>query len=289
MSFENIPKLITKEDHYHLHKTLGILSLGHFAYRFYHLIHGSMNFTTTYDISYLGLHFLLSSTSLNFKIPLTRNQAGPMIYPEFRLHNILFSYRSILCTLFFYYEFSILYNILTCYFTMLCADIVTLYYKDGTTMRNMKFDSSMSENAKKEITAFNSRMQLYATMYMLGNVDSAFSPLFAIQFASFLMTLVRKNIIKNNHWHILYGLSLMANILVCYSLPLDFILFQIFAIRIFLYLRFTKHYSKYMSWTMIYSLFLMYRQYPYTLPYENTIKNIIIIGYTTNIYMYFIT
>ena len=289
MSIENIPKLITKEDPYHIHKMLGFLSLGHFAYRFYHAIHGSMNFTTTYDISWLSVHFLLSATSLSFKIPQTRNPVAPMIYPEFRLHNLLFSYRSILCTLFFYYKFSILYNMLTCYVTMIGADIVTFYYKDGTTMRNMKFDSSMSENAKKEITLFNSRMQLYATIYMLGNVDSAFSPLFAIQFASFLMTLVRKNIIKNNHWHILYGLSLMINILVCYSLPLHFILFQIFAIKLFLYLRFTKNYSKYVSWSMIYSLLLVYRQYPYTLQYENIIKNIIIVAYMTNLSMYFIT
>jgi len=90
---------------------------------------------------------------------------------------------------------------------MIGADIVTYYYKDGTTMRGMQFDPNVSENKKKVITLFHSKMQLCATTYMLGNIDSAFSPLFAIQFSSFLMTLVRKNIIKRNHWHLLYSLS----------------------------------------------------------------------------------
>jgi len=46
-------------------------------------------------------------------------------------------------------------------------------------------------------------MQVCATIFMLGNIDSAFGPLFAIQLSSFLITLVRKNIIKTNIWHFL--------------------------------------------------------------------------------------
>ena len=37
MNIENIPKLITKEDPYHIHKILGILSLGHFTFRYYNI------------------------------------------------------------------------------------------------------------------------------------------------------------------------------------------------------------------------------------------------------------
>jgi len=232
-----------------------------------------------FNISFLSVHALLSATSFTFKIPQKRNPISPMIYPEFRLHNLLFSYRSILCTLLFYYKLSILYNMLICYATMIGADIVTYYYKDGTTMRNMKFDSTTSDETKKEITLFHSQMQIAATLFMIGNIDSAFSPLFAIQFASFLMTLVRKNIINNYYWHLLYGLSLMINVVVYYSLNLDFILFHIFAQNLFLYLRFTKHHNKYMCWTFIYSLFLCYQQYPYTIMYEHAIKTGIVITY----------
>ena len=231
MNIENIPKLMTKEDPYNIHKMLGILSLGHFAFRYYNLIYKTMNFNTVYDISLLSIHYLLSVTSFQFKIPSTRNRIGPMIYPEFRLHNLLFSCRSIFCTIFFYHKLPIIYNILISYLTMIGADIVTYYYKDGTTIRNMQFDIDVPDEKKRAITLFNSKMQLCATIYMLGNIDSAFSPLFAIQFSSFLMTLVRKNIIKTKHWHLLYGLSLMINGLVYYSLHLDFILFQVLHIN----------------------------------------------------------
>ena len=36
MNIENIQKLKTKEDPFHIHKILGILSLSHFAFRISH-------------------------------------------------------------------------------------------------------------------------------------------------------------------------------------------------------------------------------------------------------------
>lgn len=280
MNLENVPKLMTKEDQYHIHKTLGIVSIIHFVYRYGRLLtNQSMDFTTNYDISFLIIHALLSTTSFDFKIPQSRNKASPMIYPEFRLHNLLFSYRSLLCTLFFYYRLPIIYNILACYMTMIGADIVSKYYKDGTTMRGMQFDANVSEESKKIITMFHSKMQLCATTYMIGNIDSAFSPLFAIQLSSFLMTLVRKNIIKTNHWHLLYGFSLIMNVFVYYSLRFDFIMLQLFIFKLFSYMRFTKQQNKYLCWTLVYGIFMIYRQYPYTIPYEDTLKTLFILKY----------
>ena len=240
-----------------------------------------MGFNTNYDVAFLFVHALLSATSFQFKIPQSRNQASPMIYPEFRLHNLLFSYRSILCALFFYYRLPITYNIIVCYLTMIGADIVTYYYKDGTTMRGMQFDLDVPEDAKQTITIFHSKMQLCATTYMIGNIDSAFSPLFAIQFSSFLMTLVRKNIIKKNHWHLLYGLSLMINVFVYYSLSFDYIVFQLFTFKMFSYMRFTQQQNKYVCWTLIYVMFLLYRQYPYSIMYEDTLKQLLILKYVS--------
>lgn len=280
MNLENVPKLMTKEDPYHIHKTLGIVSIVHFVYRYGRLfIYKTMDFTTNYDIGFLIVHALLSTTSFDFKIPQSRNKVSPMIYPEFRLHNLLFSYRSILCTLFFYYRLPIIYNILACYMTMIGADIVSKYYKDGTTMRGMQFDANVSEESKKTITMFHSKMQLCATTYMIGNIDSAFTPLFPIQLSSFLMTLVRKNIIKTNHWHLVYGCSLIMNVFVYYSLRFDFIMLQLFIFKLFSYMRFTKQQNKYLCWTLIYGIFMIYRQYPYTIPYEDTLKTLLILKY----------
>jgi hypothetical protein len=171
---------------------------------------------------------------------------------------------------------------------MVAADIVTHYYKDGTTMRGMQFDENVPDEKKQNITLFHSKMQLCASTYMLGNIDSAFSPLFAIQFSSFLMTLVRKNIIKKNHWHLLYGLSLMINIFVYYSLRFDFIVFQLFTFKLLNYLRLTKRYNKYLCWTLVYGIFLIYRQYPYTIINETMIKNILVLKYFFKYLPYFL-
>lgn len=284
MNIENIKKLMTKEDPFHIHKILGIISLSHFAFRYYNLIYNfnSMNFNTNNDIYMLSFHFLLSTSSFQFIIPKTRNKSNPMIYPEYRLHNLIFSYRSIICTLLFYYKFSIIYNILICYLTMIGADIITYYYKDGTTIRNIQFESNVTDETKKNIKIFNSKMQICATLFMLGNIDSAFGPLFAIQLSSFLMTLVRKNIIKTKIWHFVYGLSLMINVFINYSLRFDFIIFHFISVNLFSYLRFTKYYNKYLCWTIIYVLFLIYRLYPFTITYDTTIKTIFLIRYLYN-------
>jgi len=41
-------------------------------------------------------------------------------------------------------------------------------------------------------------MQILATLFMLGNINTSFTPLLAIQLAAFLMTLVIKSIIGEN-------------------------------------------------------------------------------------------
>jgi hypothetical protein len=49
-----IHKLFTKEDPFYLHKTLGLISITNFAYRFYSLFtQGSMQMNTTFDVSLL--------------------------------------------------------------------------------------------------------------------------------------------------------------------------------------------------------------------------------------------
>ena len=93
-----LQKLFTKEDPVHIHKTLGIVSLLHFFYRFYLLFyHGSMFLNSHLDVGMVSLHGCLSVSSLAFHIPKKRHSTLPMIYPEFRLHSILFGLRSVVC------------------------------------------------------------------------------------------------------------------------------------------------------------------------------------------------
>jgi hypothetical protein len=99
----NVHKLVTKEDgHYgHIHKFIGIAALAHYAYRAYLLMTtGSMQFDAgIFTLSCILLHMVLSVSSFIFKIPNNRINSAPMIYPEFRLHSIIFAYRSLIVML----------------------------------------------------------------------------------------------------------------------------------------------------------------------------------------------
>ena len=108
----NLFKLATKEDPIHLHKILGVSCLLNYIYQFYHLfVYGSMYLKDNpYTPLLMGIHAGLSLSSFIFHVPLNRHKGLPMIYKESRLH-VVFSLRSVFCTLAFYYKLDLAYNI----------------------------------------------------------------------------------------------------------------------------------------------------------------------------------
>lgn len=264
---QNLHRLATKEDNYHIHKTLGVIILINYIYRYFLLFnYGSMFLTSSFELLLIGFHALLSLSSLIFHIPNIRNRKSPMIYPEFRLHSIVFALRSVLCSIIEYFsntfgsEYSLYLKMIVCILTMVVADIITNYYKDTNenknTMRNMPYSEEIPKEKQKEITHMHSSMQIGATLYMLFNIDSAFSPMFGIQLAALLMTLVRKNIVSSNSWHLFYALSLWINVFCYWSLsPFDVIL-QILSYNIFRYLRFSLNLNKYIGWIITFGFFI---------------------------------
>jgi hypothetical protein len=253
-------KLITREDgkYFHIHKIIGFLCLIHFLYRYFLLFqYNGFELKTNYDMAMVSLHGFLSVSSLQFHIPSIRNPVSPMIYPEFRLHSILFALRGIVCCFLHYYASSFYASLgsrVVIFVTMGLADRITMYYKkegDSRTMRNMPFDESVPTETRDEITLYHSKMQVGATLFSLVNKDTSFSPVFAIQLAAFLMTLVRKNIIKSVHWHLIYGMSLAINIFLYITTePIDFV-FVISSFLFFSYLRFSLNIDKYFVWSII--------------------------------------
>ena len=137
LRLHNSHKLITKEDPLHIHKSLGVICLANYAYRYYLLIrHGSMDLNNSNAAILVVIHVMLSCTSLVFHIPATRNKSAPMIYPEYRLHSILFVLRSAVCYFLTYFDHSIEYKFAACYATMLLADFVSDMYKFAQEPRN---------------------------------------------------------------------------------------------------------------------------------------------------------
>jgi hypothetical protein len=242
MNLHNSYKLVTKEDPTHIHKLLGGICLMHYIYRYYLLLTtGTMSLRTPVAYYMVGIHGLLSCSSIIFHIPKQRIKGGPMIYPEYRLHSIVFALRSVVCYYLTYHGLPKIYNIGVCFVTMGLADIITYLYPSGTTtMRQMPFDSSVQETKRKYIIMIQSFHQIGATLYMVGNEDACFSPMFAIQLAALLMTLVRKSIISSNAWHLIYNLSLGINIFVYQSLSIQYIGWHIGLVHLFFYWRFAR-------------------------------------------------
>ena len=99
-------------------------------------------------------------------------------------------------------------------------------------------------------------MQIYATYYMLGNINSAFIPMFAIQISSFLMTLVKKGIISPMLWHPLYFASLLINMLAFFTLTPIFIIKMNTACVWFSDWRMKLGYNKYIGWLVVFAFHL---------------------------------
>lgn len=262
INFGNVSKLSTKEDNLFVHKLLGFLVLGHFIYRFYRLVQtGSFNITSKWDIFFVVLHGLLSASSIIFHIPKPRNQTGPMIYPELRLHTIIFTLRSVVCCLIGFYTttWGIYYKMLACFLTMISADLTTHYLREPNTkspIRYVPFKEDTSVALQTNLKYWYSSSQVFATIYMIKSVDCAFIPLFPIQLATFLMTLVRKNIIKPTAWHQLYTLSLWSNIFVVLRYTPYEMMHQHGIVILFRLLRFNLNCNKYLVWAILFTIYV---------------------------------
>lgn len=85
-------QLVTKEDAFHIHKTLGMLCLVSFLFRLALAGESDMGFGAAQypalTVPTIVLHLLLSLSALEFKIPQRRISSGYRIWPEYRLHSI---------------------------------------------------------------------------------------------------------------------------------------------------------------------------------------------------------
>ena len=96
--------------------------------------------------------------------------------------------------------------------TLAAADYVSAYYGQDTTMRGNPYPSGTSQKFIVWHNRFYSASQFGATMAILfRGADSAFLALLPIQTAPFFMTLVKKGVINQAEWHILYTLMLLTN------------------------------------------------------------------------------
>jgi hypothetical protein len=218
-----INKLFTKEDEFNIHKTLGLISLINFIYRYFYLLpfYGNLGLGENLFINNILviIHFLLSFSSLLFHVVKNRFKTRPLIiYKEYQLHAIVFTLRS--CLIYFAAIIGKNLSIICPLIILVChliVDLITYYYgKEGVTaVRAKGKDNNLYRNISRY---YYSYYQIVAIgSHLLENnrlADMGFNTLIAIQSSAFLMTLSRKNIIHWKTYMLIYSFCLLLSYLV---------------------------------------------------------------------------
>ena len=244
-------KLLTDHDPGHVHAILGCVALLHFLGRILNafLLGDAFPYTGTtsglcMDLLLVSVHSLLPSASLLLPLPTKRNFKNPMIWPEFRLHSLIFASRHVLATLFWLVArhvknstaatslrdrellitsqhsdglfsmplgpFLVMMGLI--HGTMYGATQVTKNYgcKENRTTNAMPYNSDVTPLDKQRAKRLYTYAQFLAAAFILaGDPTVAFVPLTGIQAAPLLMTLVRKGKCSAATYHCIYTWSLL--------------------------------------------------------------------------------
>ena len=223
-------KLMTREDPFHLHKTLGICSVLNFLYRyaFVYPRTGSLGFDgTPFDWAIMIAHTALAFSSIQFRVPRHRIAHKPMIiYEEYRQHAMVFTFRCFsvfaIATLWPESAGRPLYVVPAAVMARhLLVDRITKKWGNGQTA--VRANSEKLEKAAgkarrrsyKKVAYFYSLYQFLAIgSHLLPNArlaDLGFNTIVAIQSSAFLMTLYRKRIIRGRTHMLVYSLCLLVS------------------------------------------------------------------------------
>jgi hypothetical protein len=218
--------LFTFHDKFNIHKTLGMFCLVNYNLRLYYKIIYDQMFSNNIYIKFTFpiIHLSLSLSSFIFNVPSYRFNSKIIIWKELQLHNIIFTSRSSIIMLYSLYSNNIYGRLSIILLHHLLADYVSYNYRynNKTTTRDIPYDniSNFTQYFIKKYYAIN---QLIATSSLLlsdkGLYENAFMIMYPIQLSTFLSTLVRKNLINNNMWHILYSISLALPLLIAQITP----------------------------------------------------------------------
>lgn len=268
-------RLVTHEDglYMHMHKIVGVLGLGHFIYRTFSVCkYGTMFFDSSYwTLVWIAVHAMMHVTSFEFMLPNRRNRVYNIIWPEMRIHSLIFAYRSVIMMIALWMawngyipeHYAVYMRGPLVLLTMVTADAATAYYKvnhaikeDETTMRSNPYPSYVSESFSRMYNIFYSTSQVFGTANLLyRDMNAIFMIIMPIQIAPFAMTLVKKGIINQAGWHFWYSLAIFANYLNAALTPNDDThMYYLFSVLIFCVGRFGFNMKKYVLWMSIIAL-----------------------------------
>lgn len=226
-------KLFTKEDPIGVHKYLGLFCLLNFIGRYRQMYFGdpaaglgSLGHPF-FSMACLLPHALLSLSSLIFHtVPKERVVGKPMIWQEYRVHNIVFGIRSVLTALAtslviktHQHPVARRFGIVFCGACVLVANWAADQATDKlrvvsveSTTATMPYWEGCSVATQKRFKGFYAYCQFMATLACLacGNPSWSLAVLLPIQLASLLLTLVRKGLLSAKGFHYGYTATLVA-------------------------------------------------------------------------------
>jgi len=206
-------RLFTKEDTFNFHKTLGITCLLSYLFRFVQVGPSDMGFAASFEtLLTIAVHTALSVSSLIFRIPMKRIASGYRIWPEYRLHSIIFACRSLASMLLTWVELrrgvepNYLLNTAIVLGTIIAADLGSAAMGPPGSAGRSSTIRDLDAGAFTRF--FFSAMQFHATvgcLFGLRRFSTQFLYVWIIQFNAFLMTIRRKNLAPHSALVTVYG------------------------------------------------------------------------------------
>ena len=210
-------RLISKEDPFHIHKTLALACLCSFVWRYMHTGRSDktdMAFLTHPELTIptVLLHFLLTASAFVFKIPQRRIRDGSRIWPEYRMHALIFLTRSLVVMVRYWYEDR--YHLPRWYDFNFFAVLATLAAADGASysVRTAQSNSVRNLETHPAVRYFFSVTQFQATSALLmgqRRYAMCFLIVAVVQLTPFMATLRRKNLLGRQWMVFLYGVLLV--------------------------------------------------------------------------------
>lgn len=267
-------RVFTKEDPYNLHKVLGFTVLSMYIYRILVWIcqmapEGSDNAGFRPDMWALASIFIvegLQSSSFIFTVPKNRPLSGPMIWQEWRAHNLIFVSRLAIC---FIAAWTVnrnnaaagwpswaqmLVNHLSVFAQMRLADLATAWLRDDThetLVSTMPYWEHCPKWVESMFRTWYSLSQIMTTVVIIiagPGMDLYFVMILPYQLYSVLMTFVRKGLISSRTCHVTYFWSLWQS-WICGFMMRSFHIFVLLqAWAIFLYCTRVYGLNKYVLW-----------------------------------------
>lgn len=223
----NVKKLFTREDPNHIHKTLGLLTVISFFYRYGYCynMYGNLGFngptsdtqSQLLDWGTMFVHMLLAFSSILFRVPKKRIAEKPMvIYEEYRQHAMVFTLRCF-----------------TLFAVLMLAPKTHPYAIFGVVMAHHMFadyitsihgtvgNTAVRANVEKVSSFYKTVAKFYSLYQFLAigshiftnprHIDLAYNAIIAIQSSAFMMTLYRKRIVRGKTHMAVYSFCLLLS------------------------------------------------------------------------------